>query len=492
MAKKTPSYVLTLSLKTEKFQEDILNTNFESCRNIYNAILGKALKSYNCLIRTNKYKSLKDRIIKTPKEKRKPLYKELTNLYNEFGLNEYSLHKLVTPMYNHYKIQAHIGQKIATRVWNAIEDLLWGDGEKVRFKQYGELNSIEGKSNAQTITYREGSVNVFKLKIPIIIRNNDDYANMALQSKIKFCRILRKEIKGKTKFYVQLILEGIPPMKINKQTGEIKGKIGEGKLGIDIGIQTIAISSKYDVKLLELAPNVVKIDKKIKRIQRYMDRSRRSTNPNKYNENGTVKKGNKDKWIYSNKYIKAKNIRKELYRKQSEIRKQDHYNMINSLLVLGNEFYVENMNYKALQKRSKNTTINERTGRFNKKKRFGKSLANKSPAMFLVMLDNKLKWNGTELIKVNTRELKASQFNPLNGEYNKKKLSQRWNIMKYGDEEIRIQRDLLSAFNIMCVNKDLKSYDIDYINQEFDTFKVLHDKEIERLRETNNISSMGL
>ena len=102
-------------------------------------------------------------------------------------------------MYNHYKIQAHIGQKIATRVWNAIEDLLWGDGEKVRFKQYGELNSIEGKSNAQTITYREGSVNVFKLKIPIIIRNNDDYANMALQSKIKFCRILRKEIKGKTK-----------------------------------------------------------------------------------------------------------------------------------------------------------------------------------------------------------------------------------------------------------------------------------------------------
>ena len=77
------------------------------------------------------------------------------------------------------------------------------------------------------------------------------------------------------------------------------------------------------------------IDREIKLIQRKMDRSRRSTNPNKYNENGTIKKGNRDEWIYSNNYLKAKSKRKELYRKQSEIRKQDHYKMINELLVLG-------------------------------------------------------------------------------------------------------------------------------------------------------------
>ncbi|MFL8710943.1 hypothetical protein Q3304_09255 [Clostridioides sp. GD02377] len=51
-----------------------------------------------------------------------------------------------------------------------------------------------------------------------------------------------------------------------------------------------------------------------------------------------------------------------------------------NILNLGNKFYVETMSYKRLQARLKNTTINEKTGRINKKKRFGKSLANKAPA----------------------------------------------------------------------------------------------------------------
>ena len=51
MAKsKTASYVLTLQLKTEKFQEDILNNRFEKCRKIYNSCLGEALKRYNHMI----------------------------------------------------------------------------------------------------------------------------------------------------------------------------------------------------------------------------------------------------------------------------------------------------------------------------------------------------------------------------------------------------------------------------------------------------------
>ena len=45
MAKsKTASYVLTLQLKTEKFQEDILDDRLEKCRKIYNSCLGEALK----------------------------------------------------------------------------------------------------------------------------------------------------------------------------------------------------------------------------------------------------------------------------------------------------------------------------------------------------------------------------------------------------------------------------------------------------------------
>lgn len=80
------------------------------------------------------------------------------------------------------------------------------------------------------------------------------------------CRIKREMIKGKYHYYIQLVLDGVPPLKINKQTGEIKNQTTYGKVGIDIGTQTVAISSNYDVKLLELAPEVVNIDKEIKGI----------------------------------------------------------------------------------------------------------------------------------------------------------------------------------------------------------------------------------
>lgn len=88
---------------------------------------------------------------------------------------------------------------------------------------------------------------------------------------------------------------------------------------------------------------------------------------------------------------------------------------------------------------------------------FGKSLANKAPAMFLTILDNKLKWQGKELIKINTSKVKASQYNHFDGSYTKKPLSQRWNY--FGD--MKIQRDLYSAFLIMNVEDNLKEVDQD-------------------------------
>ena len=220
-----------------------------------------------------------------------------------------------------------------------------------------------------------------------------------------------------------------------------------------------------------------------------MDRSRRAMNPNKFNDNGTIVKGNKDKWIYSKHYVKIKNLRKELFRKQSALRKESHNILANEILNLGDKFYVETMNYKGLQKRSKKTTKNK-GGKFNKKKRFGKSLANKAPSMFLTILDNKLKWNDTRLNKIDTYSIKASQYNHIEDTYTKKDLSERWN--DFG--EFRIQRDCYSAFLIMNVNKNLSIINRDLCFSEFDNFKLLHDKEINRLLASKDkkISSMGM
>ena len=146
------------------------------------------------------------------------------------------------------------------------------------------------------------------------------------------------------------------------------------------------------------------------------------------------------------------------------------------------------MNFSGLQKRSTKTEISEKTGKFKKKKRFGKSLANRAPAMLTTIIDRKLKYFDSMLFEINTYKAKASQFNHFDGTYNKKSLSQRWNDF----DGIKIQRDMYSAFLIMNINNDLESFDIDKCNNRFDNFKKLHDIEVNRLRGWKNLSSIAI
>ena len=504
--KQTPSYVLTLKLDTNNRDESILDKRFEICRKLYNSILGLGLKRFKTLSELKVYRTLRKELAELNKsyykdenskksklnEKlRKEKYKELTALLGEYGINEYSLINEMTPMYKPFNknIDNKTAQALASRAWKALEKLIYSNAERVNFVRFDELYSVEGKWNASGITYRDGVIKWNKLNVPVIIKNNDIYAQKAIQDRIKYCRIIRKMIRGKYKFYVQLVMEGLPPIKVN-QDGEIKRNIGLGNVGIDIGTRTIAFSSKYDVKLLELCPEVENIQKEKNKLQRKLDRQRRSNNPNNYNEDGTIKRGIKLEWIKSNKYIKTQNELREIQRKQADIRKQSHEKLANYIISLGGRILVETMQFQGLQKRAKKTTKNKQ-GKFNKKKRFGKSLANKAPAKLIEIINRKLNYNGLKILKINTQKVKASQYNHFTNEYNKKELKDRWN------EDINIQRDCYSAFLIMNINNDLETINQDKCFETYNDFKILHDKEIERLKELKLqgyklISSMGI
>jgi hypothetical protein len=225
-----------------------------------------------------------------------------------------------------------------------------------------------------------------------------------------------------------------------------------------------------------------------------MDRSRKSNNPNKFNSDGTIIKGNKDKWVKSNQYFKTQMKLKEIQRLQANIRLISHNKLANQILKLGDRFYVENMNYKRLQTKTKKTTINKKTGKINKKKRFGKSLANKAPSMFIEIINRKLIYFGTEIKKINTYTVKASQYNHIDDKIIKKDLGERWNIFSINGEDIKIQRDLYSSFLIMNVNNLADKVDRNKCIETFDRFRNLYDIEIERLKNYGNklISSMGI
>ena len=243
------------------------------------------------------------------------------------------------------------------------------------------------------------------------------------------------------------------------------------------------------MKLLELASEIGNIDREKRILSRKLDRQRRANNTDKYNDDGTIKR-NQLKWNNSKRYLKTKNELAEIQRKLADIRKQSHNKLANYILSLGNKVYVEEMNFKGLKSRSKKTTVNKKTGKINKKKRFGKSIGNKAPSMFLTILDNKLKWHGERLLKVDTYQIKASQYNHVTDEYIKKGLSERWN--DFGD--YKIQRDMYSAFIIMCSNENLKEIDKEKCKSKFRNFKELHDAEVIRIKgsESKLIGSMGM
>lgn len=499
MKENKQRYILTLKLETEQFQENILNKRFEIGRHLYNSVLNIAFKRYKEMVKTRRWRNNQNNIVnvyktENDKIKAKKLCKEYFNIkkqmLSDYRLSEYSFHEDIKNMQKHFKnnIDSFTSQKIASQVWISFDKLLYGNGKELHFKSYNKgLNSLEGKSNKTGIRFILKDNTLIWNGLFVKVQNKlNEYEENCLRDEICYCRIVKRFVKNKYKYSLQLILKGTPPIKVNKQTGEIKNDIGYGDIGIDIGTQTVAYVSDLDCKLYELAPNVQNIENKKRLIQRYMDRSKRISNPNNFNNDGIIKKGIKLIWNYSNGYIKAKNELKDLYRKQADIRKLDHNIMANEIIKQGNVVKVETMNFKGLQARSKNTTINSK-GKFNKKKRFGKSLANKAPAMFLTILKNKVESKDGRYIEINTYKVKASQYNHLNQQYNKKKLSQRWNYF----HGIKVQRDMYSAFLIKNVD-GLESINNDKCNEQFKNFLINHNREIERLQGLNNLSSIGV
>jgi transposase len=328
---------------------------------------------------------------------------------------------------------------------------------------------------------------------PVTLRNPDTqtgwYQQEALKCGVKYCRIIRKWVSTKWKYYAQIVLEGYPPIKCDNN-GVAKHPVKQGRVGIDIGTQTIAFSGKDVCDLRVLAPaaraQAKSLVNEIAATLRAMDRSRRATNPKYYNPDGTIKRlkrqhGQKQRreWKYSKRYYRLRAKLRNLYRKLADIRKMEHNILANELLAHGNEFVVEDMNYKALQKRSKETKINPKTGRAHTKKRFGKSLSRCAPATFISILSKKANRYGGTVIKVSTFETKASQFDHTDESYTKKKLSERMARLRNGDI---VQRDLYSAFLLEHIDTESLQYNMETLNSAFPAFLEMHENTKRRLQ----------
>lgn len=524
MARKdsTSSYVLELEMKTTTYDRKILGKKTRIGKNIYNSCLGEALKrlkavladkTYRMTVKTKQAISAEYHAAKAKKANKRTIeekeimdeFKRLTEeihaLEQNYGYSEYQLHAFVALIQS--KFAKNIGsleaQKLATRAFNAVEKVHYHKANKVNFKRWSDDFSIENKSNTTGLRFVDGYIlwgeqtrsskktpvsqpKKGAIKVPLIIKDKDYYAQEALCDRTKYVRVIAREIRGEIRYFAQLVQEGFPPNKLWKKNRQVSGDETK-RVGLDQGTSTLAISSEKTVELHELAPECVVDDKELRKIERAMDRSKRATNPKNYNENGTIKRGVKLAWYFSKRYLRLKAIRKDLHRKISIKRKQSHEILANHILSLGSDIRVETMRIQGLQKRAKKTTRNKKNGKINKKKRYGKVITNRAPAMLIEIINRKLKYQGREIKKINTAKVKASQFNHGSGEYNKKDLSERWNEDILGE---RIQHDMYSAFLIGNTVDTLDAIDVNLCNYQWQSFVALHHQEVAGLEQHGN------
>ena len=542
-------HTLRLKLETNKREEAIINKRFYAISHIHNVLVKHAkkllitlehdkqyqsyLKEYKDLLKKEKdYKSAsKNKKTNEPIDSEIPKFtkedlsrkKELSSLINQrridLGLDKYKFESYTKVLGKRYDklISSQQRTKEANRVWVSVEDYLFGKGKQIHYKKNRDFDTITSKSNTNGVKFDIDNFSIdwldlnLKCKLPkresellyIIESLKDKRSLEEKQTKtgneidlISFCEIERKMFPNGWHYYVVVYIKGPAPekLKINKNATT-------NTTGIDIGTSTIATVSNDKVLLSELAPRCKEYNKQIERLNRSLEISRRNSNPDKYNPDGTIRRRTKEEkklnpWVYSKNYYKKQNRLKSLYRQKSAYIKQCHEELCNELILNSTTFIVENMNFSALQKKSKTTERSEKEteikqkdgtskkiNKYKRKKRFGKSLNNRAPALLLKILDKKCLQYGGVLFRVNTQTFRASQYNHIEDSYIKTTLKTRSKIV----DGQYVQRDLYSAFLLKNSNIELTAPDRNKCLAGFKGFLKLQEELIAEMK-ANNIS----
>lgn len=412
-----------------------------------------------------------------------------------------SFNVIMIPIGKKYSIDAVFALTKAEDIWKAVETCLYAEGNTIHFSKQYDLPNIRAKQFNRGIVIFSIDNNLqlkFNgLKFGVLVKDrfeNDevsavieylskpDVIDRLAVTKLQedgtcintyrpcYATLVCKKIRGKLRVYLHITVEGLAKPKYDK-FDKPKHKLGKGVVGCDIGTQTIAYTSDSEVGLKNLAERGSSIsinERKERLLYRGMDRSRRATNPQNYNEDGTVKKGRKT-WKHSNRYKKLKAKHSELCRINSVNRRLAINEDVNHIRSLGDIFVTEPKNAKRLQKRAKITTFNIK-GKINRKKRFGKSIKNRCCGYFQSKVENKFRSTNGTYIEVPSN-YRASQYDHTVDDYIKKKLSDR--MYKLSDGTV-VQRDWYSSYLLYCIDYMTRTIDVDKCNNEF---KKQHDKE---------------
>jgi hypothetical protein len=420
---------LELPLTVDSKQEAELLSRFQAGRQLYNACLGEAMKRVKELRASAEYQSAKRLPLKS-----KERSEAFSAARKQYRFTDYDLQAFATLTANcsiwmAQKIDSNSVQTLASRAFKAAVRVLFGKATKIRYKVPSRFNSIENKTNKQGLRWKDDQLVWGKLKLDPIIDWENPFQLHGLSSKVKYCRILKRELNGKRRWFVQLVLEGLPYQKD-------QNIVADGLIGLDLNISNVAFVGDNQAGLLPFAEHVPTFERQIKAAQRKMQRSQRANNPDCFEpdfdqkvgrkvvrKKGKFKTGRKVK-VRSNNYRKTAQRKRNLERRKAAYAKSQNRKLVNEILRHGKDVQTEKVSVKGWQKR------------------YGKAISAKSLGYFQSELKRKAESAGGSFTQFSTQTTALSQTH-LTGERIQKSLAER---VHHDQTGVVMQRDLFSAY----------------------------------------------
>ena len=492
MRAQTPSYVVSTKIQLPESIANLLEKSFRISNSAYNEALSFGLKRFEALKRNSTYQELLEArrlalkgIAKLKKAEKttkgltqqvKCYNKVLFELRKAYGLTEFGLSAHLSQQRrksssSYRQMSAGEIQVIAGQAMKTLEKVLFYQikPDKVRFRSKFDLdvsyrNRVNTEATRLVPSDRKGiayrlyihKASTF-VDIPVKVLNKYQQLSLMRSEKIKYVRIIRKTIRGKKVYYLQIVYQGFPQSKVSK---------GDGVVGIDPGISTVAFASPSEVALVDLVPTTItRKEKLLKRLDRKIEHSQRVNNPECYEENGTIKKGARLKRP-SKRQVRLRNRRRKVYRSLSEERKKIQGQLVSRIVLQASCIRIEELGVKGLQRRSRDIRINPKTNRPYSKKRYGKAIFRGAPSAFRTALETRASQLGINVEVISPKDVKPSQYNHITQTFEKKSLSTR--VYDLSDEYPDVQRDLYSAFLIGHIEKG--HYQEEQLNQDFPDF----------------------
>lgn len=247
-----------------------------------------------------------------------------------------------------------------------------------------------------------------------------------LDRDVRLLRVLRKSVHGKDKYYLQLSVSGAPAVKRDAD-GSILHPIGDGTVGIYIDTRALTVAyfdadpeahSDSDDSSSEGVISYKKYDldfntgcdEEITRLNHYMMRSRRRSNPEYFDSEGNIKPEYTDtnrklSWQYSHSYIKARDRVADLKRIKGERTRIRSGAIANEILSYGSRITVNDYSFRGAVRRGRSgghpgrqsDVMPETPSRELRKA--GRVIEHNAPAQILELIDKKLAARGLDPMK---------------------------------------------------------------------------------------------